>query len=288
MARRIVGGAFVVGLVMVFACAEPTALVVEVHSEIPCSANAQVAIYGARTVAELATSAPSAFATRCDAETGGMVSRGSIVLTPTGSNDEPIAFAVVTRDDSTPVETGCAAGSATLARCISARRQIAFLPRTTMTMRVDLRTSCLGVTCGANETCVKGLCITSRVDVAQCVAGCDEKSVGDTADAGVPLTNPCAGGTFVGEFATWSGKVNVHRAVTGSVAAPWSVDTDCNSGANVNTVDYCKKFFPTTTKLVQYPAPNAELKPFTEAGAPPKCGKEWPDPGQVQFGCCAP
>lgn len=291
-------------LTAALACAEPTALVVEVHSEVPCSANAQVAVYGARSASELANRAPSAFATKCELDGAGSVSRGSIVLTPTGAKDETLVFAVVSRDDATPVDTGCAPGSPTLDHCIVARRQITFLPRTTLTMRVDLRLSCLGVACGASETCVRGKCVASLVDVAACQVACDEANVGGTpVDAGVVETgapdapydsgsvpNPCPQGkVLLGEFATWSGKVNVHRSVSETgVGAPWAVDVDCTSGANVNTITYCKKFWPASATLVPYAKPTTELKPFTEAGSPPTCGKLWPDPGLAQFGCCSP
>jgi hypothetical protein len=46
-------------------------------------------------------------------------------------------------------------------------------------------------------------------------------------------TGACGDGLVqVGEYNTWSGKVNVHRAPGGS----WPLDTDCSSGSGVNTV----------------------------------------------------
>ncbi|MDB4998666.1 MAG: hypothetical protein JWM74_6098 [Myxococcaceae bacterium] len=115
----------------------------------------------------------------------------------------------------------------------------------------------------------------------------------DAADAAVmpdsSTTSGACGAGFVeiGEYATWSGKVNVHRPTAGA----WSVDTDCTSGANVNTVSYCQKFWPTTTKQVQLGAVTSDTKPFTSGGGvSPACGGVAPPgyPGQNQFACCAP
>lgn len=97
--------------------------------------------------------------------------------------------------------------------------------------------------------------------------------------------NPCADGFVpVGTYATWSGKVNVHRAATGS----WAVDSDCSSGANVNTVAYCQKYWPASSSQVSV-TPEAGDKPFTAGGGTaPTCGGSYPGVGQNQFVCCAP
>ena len=101
-------------------------------------------------------------------------------------------------------------------------------------------------------------------------------------------TSAACGAGFVqlGEYATWFGKVNVHRAGT---SGTWSVDTDCTSGADVNTVAYCQKFWPSTTKQAQLAAVTADNKPFTSGGGvSPACGGVALHPGQSQFVCCAP
>lgn len=101
-------------------------------------------------------------------------------------------------------------------------------------------------------------------------------------------TSAACGTGFVqlGEYATWYGKVNVHRAGT---SGTWSVDTDCTSGADVNTVAYCQKFWPSTTKQAQLAAVTADNKPFTSGGGvSPACGGVALHPGQSQFVCCAP
>ncbi|MBK6694040.1 MAG: hypothetical protein IPG50_17815 [Myxococcales bacterium] len=99
------------------------------------------------------------------------------------------------------------------------------------------------------------------------------------------VANPCADGFVpVGTYSTWSGKVNVHRAVNGA----WEVDSDCSSGANVNTVSYCQKFWPASTSQVAVTV-EAGNKPFTAGGgSAPTCGGAYPGVGQVQYACCAP
>jgi hypothetical protein len=127
-------------------------------------------------------------------------------------------------------------------------------------------------------------------DAAQSPDGADAASNADAADAAATpdaTTSAACGSGFVqlGEYATWYGKVNVHRATGGA----WVVDTDCSSGADVNTVSYCQKFWPTTTKQAQLAAVTSDTKPFTSGGgASPACGGIALYPGQNQFACCAP
>ena len=119
-------------------------------------------------------------------------------------------------------------------------------------------------------------------------AGLDAADAADAKDSGADssVTGACgAGSVQLGEYTTWSGKVNVHRATAGS----WVVDTDCSSGSGVNTVTYCKKFWPTTTKQVQLATVSADLKPFTSGGgSSPACGGVALGPGHTQYACCVP
>ena len=112
-------------------------------------------------------------------------------------------------------------------------------------------------------------------------ASLDAKPAVDAAVSGTCA----AGSTQIGEYATWYGKVNVHRETGGT----WLVDTDCSSGADVNTVAYCKKFWPTSVTQIQLAVVSPEAKPFTSGGgSAPACGGVALSPGQVQFACCAP
>ncbi len=118
-------------------------------------------------------------------------------------------------------------------------------------------------------------------------AGSKDADAASTLDAGIDSSSTSAacgpGSTQLGEYATWSGKVNVHHASGGA----WAVDSDCTSGANVNTVAYCQKFWPTATKQVQLAAPSADAKPFTSGGGSgPTCGGVALAAGQQQYACC--
>ena len=113
---------------------------------------------------------------------------------------------------------------------------------------------------------------------------------GTTGDGAAPgdaaVTGACPSGyTQLGAYATWYGKVNVHRATGGT----WLVDTDCTSGADVNTVAYCKKFWPASIMQVQLAAVSPDPKPFTSGGgSAPACGGLALSAGQLEMACCAP
>lgn len=47
----------------------------------------------------------------------------------------------------------------------------------------------------------------------------------------------------------WSGKVNQHVDIA---SGTWQTDLDGSSGANIDKLTYCKKFYPNTTSVVQY------------------------------------
>jgi hypothetical protein len=99
------------------------------------------------------------------------------------------------------------------------------------------------------------------------------------------VPNPCEDGSVpVGTYATYGGKVNVHRSLYGE----WAVDDDCSSGNNINTVSYCQKFWPEADSQVELDAVDDAEKPFTAGGGTaPTCGGNYPSVGQVQFVCCA-
>jgi hypothetical protein len=133
----------------------------------------------------------------------------------------------------------------------------------------------------------QGASVDGALDAHSSDGSFDAPYDGPTDDGGSLLPLPSCGdaGVAVGEYATWSGKVNVHRGP----GMAWTVDTDCSSGANVNTVLYCKKFWPTATTQVPLVAVTPEMKPFTAGGgAFPTCGGLYPFEGLVQFVCCAP
>jgi hypothetical protein len=67
----------------------------------------------------------------------------------------------------------------------------------------------------------------------------------DSAAAATQITAVKDSGTL-GYIAYWWGKVNQHRDVSGA----WQTDPDGVSGANINTLQYCQKWFPGTKTAI--------------------------------------
>jgi hypothetical protein len=59
----------------------------------------------------------------------------------------------------------------------------------------------------------------------------------------------------------WSGKVNQHVDLTSST---WQTDSDGKSGASIDKLTYCKKFYPDTTSVVEYK--NEIINTWKDAG----------------------
>ena len=98
---------------------------------------------------------------------------------PKSSKSESVAFAVMTRDDGQPA-AGCldpAITPADLTHCIVAKRELRFIPQVTLTMRVDLRRSCLGIVCATDQTCVKGGCVGAELPAGSCAPQCGESAL---------------------------------------------------------------------------------------------------------------
>ncbi len=170
MARGLSLGATVaLAVLLVPACATPTALTLSVYSELECDKGSVIAVVGGSALDTLPSKAPSSVSTTCDA-TG---RRGSVVVLPTASKDEWLGLAVMQRADGQPAD-GCLDARQS-ARCIVAKRQFRFTKHNTTDMRVDLRLSCLGISCKPDETCFRGACVEA---LTACVGACDETSLG--------------------------------------------------------------------------------------------------------------
>ena len=156
-------------------CLGATALRVSAPSEVDCAAGARVAIVVASNSEELRTRVPSGASTRCVPRGDGLNDTGSVVLTPAGSKDEAIAFAVMTRPDGEAPES--CTDEAQSKQCIVARRELRFSPHQTLDVPVELRLSCLGITCPSGQTCRKGACVGSLVP-SGCGEACSEGDLG--------------------------------------------------------------------------------------------------------------
>lgn len=179
-------------------CATPTVITVDVYTEVPCAKDAEVLITLADQLDALEDSAPSSSSNGCLAGEPGHV--GKVVLAPAGDDEKQVAFAVTTRSDGGPADE-CLASPLPPA-CIVARRQLRFVPHLELPMRIDLRDACSGVDCPADQTCVKGSCVSAVVP-DDCTGGCDDSQLPPASGGPARLTG--AGGPVVRIVATKTG-----------------------------------------------------------------------------------
>ncbi|GHG90883.1 hypothetical protein [Comamonas sp. JC664] len=84
-------------------------------------------------------------------------------------------------------------------------------------------------------------------------------------------------GTEYGRIAYWWGKVNLHTTASGA----WTHDTDCTSGANLDPLAYCRKYWPHTASVQEVPVTQKPGAPWLSAG----CRGPTADNGQREFLC---
>lgn len=169
------------------ACREPTEITLEVTTDAPCSEVVTTFFYVGRPGGD--AGAPAAEAPkRC---VNGRI--GSLVVVPSGGEDEAIEARVVTGLAGSQCDVDPTKG------CIEARRSLRYIPHTPLVLPIVMSKSCVDVRCPVAQTCVAGACVSDVVDVDRCVNGrCDLTSPppGDAgpiqcaaplADAGAPL-----------------------------------------------------------------------------------------------------
>lgn len=159
--------------IAIASCASPTEIHVTVFTDVACSTNAQAAIVGGTTLADLANKAPAGESTECVASTDGTNALGDVVLQPSGDKSAEVAFQFMIRPDGAPSDS--CSDPANAASCIIARRQIHFSQHNEIDMRIDLRLSCLGVVCSGDDTCVQGQCVPAATTCTG--AGCTEAAL---------------------------------------------------------------------------------------------------------------
>jgi outer membrane protein assembly factor BamB len=167
-------------------CRTPTALRVTTLSEVDCAKRARVAIVVAHDVPSLQGVVPSAFSTTCVPASAGNNDTGSVVLAPAGADDDPVAFAVMTRPDGESPET--CLDPAHAGQCIVARRQLRFAPHVQLDVPIELRLSCLGVSCPVTQTCRKGECVDATLP-----ASCTSCGEGDLSISSAPACGDTGG-----------------------------------------------------------------------------------------------
>ena len=170
---------------------DPTEVVVQVYSDVPCSAVAAVA---AGPAGELGDRPASAISTVCDPMTG---SRGDLVLVPKASDSGELAVEIRIRTDQAQPDDCLESNH--YDGCIVSRRILNYIPGRTVHMRIDLRNPCLDIPCSQTTSCVaQGLskaCVTAHIDPSQCSGVCTDTDLvmqsGSSLDVCGAGSNPC-------------------------------------------------------------------------------------------------
>jgi hypothetical protein len=83
-------------------------------------------------------------------------------------------------------------------------------------------------------------------------------------------------GAPYGRIAYWWGKVNLH-----TVNGGWTWDTNCTSGADLDPLAYCRKFWPFTASVTEVPVTQKTGNLWFDAG----CQTAYPGNGLREFAC---
>ena len=158
------GATTLVLIVLLASCREPTELTLELSTDLSCAELGDTSVY-VGTAAELArplTELTAAAVTHgCMGGKEGRI--GSIVVLPSGSDDERFSVRVVTGRAGANCATDLRSG------CIEARRSLGFVPHTPLFLPLSLSKTCENVLCeNASDTCVDGRCVSS---VSNCDTG---------------------------------------------------------------------------------------------------------------------
>ncbi|MFI5300949.1 MAG: hypothetical protein ACHREM_22940, partial [Polyangiales bacterium] len=105
--------------------------------------------------ADVETKAPTLTTLDCNADR----TIGTLVVTPSGANDEDVGIRVVAGVTTKPED--CAANG--YVGCVVARRTVRFTPHSSIDVDVALDGQCEGISCDAFHSCALGSCIEATV-----------------------------------------------------------------------------------------------------------------------------
>ncbi len=163
-----------------YGCLTHTEFSLVLTTDVPCGQLKDVAI-SVGPSSSIESVAPTTTTTTCT-QNGAI---GTITVIPGGADDSEVAIKVVAgvgRQAESCTAPGYGAG------CIVARRDLAFIPHTSLTIPILLSQSCNGVICAPDETCVQATCQSSTIpDPKMCTAGgCPESVLGPQGGGGCP------------------------------------------------------------------------------------------------------
>jgi hypothetical protein len=156
MARSPALAAAAIGAVIAIAasCRQPTDLTIELATDVDCGEVDDTVLSVGELGDNLETKPPSISTRVCEGK--GMI--GTVVLTPSGADDEEVAFRVVLGIGK--LAEDCTSTADT--NCIFARRSLRYRPHEATFIHVDLDIDCRGVPCGEFETCDHGACVNVK------------------------------------------------------------------------------------------------------------------------------
>jgi hypothetical protein len=251
------------GIVASPACRAPTEITIEISTDVKCTDLRGTAI----TVGDLSTLDAKPVTTvtaACDQSTGRI---GSMVIVPSGANDDTVAMKLVLgigRDPAECVPPAYGAG------CIVARRALRFIPNSSLKVPIFLAAVCSGITCDATRTCSGGSCAPATIeDPSKCeeAAGCSEGVLGPSVPP-APTTPPAdAGAPDV-----------VDAAVTVPDASPCAAGASCDVIASTTIVDVAVTatalFWLDSRGMVMTSALDGSSPRVVVTGQPPVAGLE--------------
>jgi hypothetical protein len=179
-------------------CEAPTEVTLVLTTDVSCATlQTQGTTITVGSADEIEDKAPVANTYNCVSSASGGNSIGTFVVVPSHGRSDAFAVRIVTGVDKTGIE--CAQGGGQTPNytgCIVARRELAFVPHTPLTLPIVMRQDCLNIPCPMQgteqETCVNGVCVAATIpDPARCGgAGCSESTL---LDGGMGTGSPDGG-----------------------------------------------------------------------------------------------
>ncbi len=179
------------------ACSSPTDITVVVTTDFACAQLNGVTITLGTPGPDLEHGPAATVSIDCTEGDGGDAHSyaGRLVVVPSDGKNDLVAVKVVGGFGTVPGAENCNAVGDTPPvygpGCIIARRAVRYTPHVQLTVPIMLRAACAGVSCGVNDTCVRGVCVSANiVDTRTCgggAGGCDESVlVGDAGARAAP------------------------------------------------------------------------------------------------------
>ncbi|MDB4995370.1 MAG: repeat domain protein [Myxococcaceae bacterium] len=157
---RVVCVAVTAALLTVLSCRDATSITVEVTTDLVCDGSAKLEMgIAAGKLDTLETRPFITTRTWCE-PVGGRI--GSLVLVPSGDEDEEVAVRVVgaVGRSASSCGDGTSAG-ASFQGCIIERRVLRYQPHENQIVPILLSAACTNVPCGPTQTCRAGLCVAA-------------------------------------------------------------------------------------------------------------------------------